>query len=97
MSCRDKHQGLITCTNKEFPYDRGYKMCKTCELYMKWEGIHCPCCGYLLRIKNRHINENKWTWETWNIMRTIEMECEYYYGWHLIKVEVGKDRRKHGM
>ena len=92
--CQNTHTRYKTCTNREFPYDRGYKLCKTCEMHIKYEGRFCPCCGYLLRVKNRHIKQNKWTWETWSFMKSLKWECEYYQGCRIIEVEVS-DRRKH--
>jgi len=34
-------------------YEQGQKRCTNCEIYIKWEGLWCPCCGYLLRTKPR--------------------------------------------
>ena len=34
-------------------YEQGQKRCHKCELFIKWEGLWCPCCGYLLRTKPR--------------------------------------------
>lgn len=34
-------------------YRLGFKRCNTCELFIKWEGRMCPCCGYQLRMKPR--------------------------------------------
>jgi uncharacterized Zn finger protein (UPF0148 family) len=30
-------------------YATGQKRCQTCDLFMQWGGIFCPCCGYRLR------------------------------------------------
>ncbi|QMU54697.1 MAG: hypothetical protein GKS07_07325 [Nitrosopumilus sp.] len=32
----------------------GNKRCMTCELFVKWEGLWCPCCGGRLRAKPRN-------------------------------------------
>lgn len=32
----------------------GQKRCQTCEIFMKLEGLWCPCCGYRLRTKPRN-------------------------------------------
>ena len=32
-------------------YKKGAKRCTTCDIYIKWEGLWCPCCGYMLRTK----------------------------------------------
>ena len=34
-------------------YRMGFKRCNICELFMKWDGTFCPCCGYQLRMKPR--------------------------------------------
>ena len=34
-------------------YEQGQKRCPNCELFIKWEGLWCPCCGRLLRTKPR--------------------------------------------
>ena len=30
-------------------YATGNKRCRICDLFIKWEGVFCPCCGYKLR------------------------------------------------
>lgn len=27
-------------------YANGQKRCQTCEIFIRWEGSWCPCCGY---------------------------------------------------
>jgi len=34
-------------------YASGQKRCQICELFINWEGLWCPCCGYRLRIRTR--------------------------------------------
>ena len=34
-------------------YEQGQKRCHECEIFIKWEGLWCPCCGNLLRTKPR--------------------------------------------
>jgi uncharacterized Zn finger protein (UPF0148 family) len=34
-------------------YASGHKRCQTCDLFIKWDGIFCPCCGRRLRIGPR--------------------------------------------
>ena len=34
-------------------YVIGHKFCIDCQIFMKWEGIYCPCCGIKLRTKPR--------------------------------------------
>lgn len=35
-------------------YATGNKRCHQCNLFIKWNGILCPCCGYKLRTRPRH-------------------------------------------
>jgi hypothetical protein len=30
-------------------YATGNKRCQICEIFIKWDGLWCPCCGYRLR------------------------------------------------
>ena len=30
-------------------YAMGQKRCQICEIFIKWDGIFCPCCGCRLR------------------------------------------------
>jgi len=32
-------------------YRKGGKRCTTCTAYIEWDGLWCPCCGYMLRNK----------------------------------------------
>ena len=34
-------------------YATGNKRCQHCTLFIKWDGILCPCCGYKLRTRPR--------------------------------------------
>jgi uncharacterized Zn finger protein (UPF0148 family) len=36
-------------------YVTGNKRCQICELFIKWDGVFCPCCGYRLRIGPRNM------------------------------------------
>jgi hypothetical protein len=35
-------------------YTLGQKRCNNCQIFIKWQGIWCPCCGYRLRHKPRN-------------------------------------------
>ena len=35
-------------------YESGQKRCTSCEVYINWDGKHCPCCGHFLRTKPRN-------------------------------------------
>lgn len=38
-------------------YQEGFKFCKQCGppaqdgIYIKWDGVFCPCCGQNLRVR----------------------------------------------
>lgn len=36
-------------------YASGQKRCQICELFIHWDGLWCPCCGYRLRGNPRNI------------------------------------------
>ena len=36
-------------------YATGQKRCQVCEIFIKWGGLWCPCCGYRLRTKPRNL------------------------------------------
>ncbi len=35
-------------------YALGHKRCQVCSLFVKWEGLWCPCCGNRLRARPRN-------------------------------------------
>ncbi len=50
MSCKGiciRHKSF-SLPNK-FRYLNGQKRCQVCQLYIKWMGYWCPCCGFRLR------------------------------------------------
>jgi hypothetical protein len=34
-------------------YATGQKRCQVCEIFIKWDGLWCPCCGYRVRTRPR--------------------------------------------
>ena len=34
-------------------YATGQKRCQVCEIFLKWDGMWCPCCGYRVRTRPR--------------------------------------------
>ena len=34
-------------------YDNGQKRCNECDVFIKWSGKRCPCCGMILRLRPR--------------------------------------------
>jgi hypothetical protein len=37
-------------------YSDKIKRCTTCEVFLEWSGLLCPCCGYKLRTSPRSKN-----------------------------------------
>ena len=35
-------------------YGKGKRRCTTCEIYIQWDEILCPCCKNRTRIRSRH-------------------------------------------
>jgi hypothetical protein len=35
-------------------YSSGQKRCQVCEIFLTWDGVWCPCCGYRLRTRPRN-------------------------------------------
>jgi hypothetical protein len=50
MSCK----GICTRHKTTDRYATGNKRCQSCNLFIKWEGSWCPCCGCRLRTRPRH-------------------------------------------
>ena len=55
MTCK----GICTRYKAQKPvgagrYASGQRRCQICEIFIKWEGLWCPCCGYRLRTKPRN-------------------------------------------
>ena len=36
-------------------YVSGQKRCQICEIFIKWDGLWCPCCGSKLRTGPRNM------------------------------------------
>ena len=34
-------------------YTIGQKRCQICEIFIKWDGLRCPCCSCRLRLRPR--------------------------------------------
>ena len=49
MTCK----GICSPHKASYRYATGNKRCQVCEIFIKWDGIFCPCCGYKLRIGPR--------------------------------------------
>ena len=62
-------------------YAIGQKRCNVCEIFVNWEGIFCPCCGYKLRIKPRKSQDKKKLKE--RIEQMIEVPIQYRSNTHI--------------
>ncbi len=54
MSCKGiciRHKA-IKVANK-LRYANGQKRCQMCDIFIRWDGLYCPCCGYRLRTRPR--------------------------------------------
>jgi hypothetical protein len=50
--CKDIcHRYKAPHTLKSKRYENGQKFCDQCAVFIKWDGIWCPCCGHKLRVK----------------------------------------------
>lgn len=41
-------------------YERGYKRCGNCLVFVRWDGRYCPCCGTMLRVRARAAQSRSW-------------------------------------
>lgn len=56
MSCKGiciRHKAEVS--PKEYRYIKGQKRCQTCDIFMDWSGLWCPCCGLRLRTRPRNV------------------------------------------
>ena len=49
MTCK----GICVLYKASGRYATGHKRCQQCDLFIEWDGLWCPCCGYKLRIGPR--------------------------------------------
>ena len=55
MVCKgvcSRHKAMRPSTGKR--YLTGQKRCQVCQVFIKWPGFFCPCCGYRLRTKPKN-------------------------------------------
>lgn len=45
-SCKIQHEVKNVVRGEK----NGFKRCSICSLYIKWEGVYCPCCGVKLKM-----------------------------------------------
>ncbi len=54
MACKgihDKYKRTRRVGNSN--YSDGVKRCNTCEVFIAWSGLNCPCCNFKLRTRPR--------------------------------------------
>lgn len=54
MTCNNickKYKSKLILNNPR--YTDSEKRCNGCEIFIKWDGYHCPCCKQKLRTKPR--------------------------------------------
>ena len=40
-------------------YIQGQKMCSICDIFVWWDGKHCPCCNFVLRTRPRNTKNRR--------------------------------------
>lgn len=36
-------------------YENGQKRCQTCQIFIYFDGMYCPCCNVQLRVSSRYV------------------------------------------
>lgn len=58
MTCKGiciRHKAIRPIESNGNRYSTGQKRCQVCEIFIKWDDLWCPCCGYRLRTKPRNL------------------------------------------
>jgi len=45
------HKYKASWGTEHIRYSMGQKRCNVCEIFVHWDGRHCPCCGMMLRTR----------------------------------------------
>ncbi len=59
MACKEICIFHKAKSNGKDRYSNNQKRCQICEIFIKWEGLWCPCCGYMLRTHPRNSKSHK--------------------------------------
>ncbi|MFL6402302.1 MAG: hypothetical protein ACJ71M_02325, partial [Nitrososphaeraceae archaeon] len=59
-------------------YRTGHKRCKACDIFLKWDGLRCPCCGYKLRTTQTNIKLKAKLREERKIVEAQKIRIFYY-------------------
>jgi hypothetical protein len=57
---------------------RRHKRCQQCEIFIKCNGLRCPCCGYKLRSRPRNFSNTNLR-EQKQIEESKEVKILHYY------------------
>ncbi len=74
MTCK----GICIRDKASGRYIYGHKRCQQCEIFIKCNGVRCPCCGYKLRSKPRNFSNTKLR-EQKQIEEAKEAKILHYY------------------
>jgi predicted amidophosphoribosyltransferase len=74
MTCK----GICTRHKTTGHYATGSKRCNQCNLFIRWDGLLCPCCGYKLRTRPRHSKFKEKLREQKQIAEAKEAKILYY-------------------
>jgi hypothetical protein len=74
MTCK----GICTRHKTTGRYATGSKRCNQCNLFIRWDGLLCPCCGYKLRTRPRHSKFKEKLREQKQIAEAKEAKILYY-------------------
>ena len=55
-------------------YANGHKRCQHCNIFIKWEGLRCPCCAYQLRTGPRYFRYKAKLRE----QKQVQVKVSYY-------------------
>ncbi|MDQ3872386.1 MAG: hypothetical protein M3258_02115 [Thermoproteota archaeon] len=69
MTCRGickQHKVSGPANSSARKYSAGQRRCSKCEIFMRWEGAWCPCCGCRLRSKPRNTADRRRTTKDWS-------------------------------
>jgi uncharacterized paraquat-inducible protein A len=64
LTCKgicERHKALKPSHRLGGRYSAGQKRCQTCALFIKWDGLWCPCCSSRLRANPRNTVDRRRT------------------------------------
>ncbi|HWP78708.1 MAG TPA: hypothetical protein VNL34_03550 [Candidatus Nitrosotenuis sp.] len=59
--CKTKYRYLLGEISLKY---NGQKRCGVCDVYMRWDGVKCPCCRSVLHVRPRHSRAKNRYYET---------------------------------